>query len=92
VTIEVIDLESLARNAESSSRKDLLNEIRRTRKAGWIVAEIALFEGERFGDSKEASLEFAKSFRGQFIHGKKLSKNRCEQQKRGGFSKVKMRG
>ena len=69
----------------------LLNEIRRTRKARGVVAEIALFEGERFGDSKEASLEFAKSFRGQFSHGEKLSKNRCEQQKRGGFSKAKMK-
>jgi len=72
VAIEVIDLESLARNAESSSGKDLLNEIRRTRKAGWIVAEISFFEGECFGDSKEASLEFAKAFRGAIYSSEKV--------------------
>jgi len=52
VAIETIDLEGLARNAKSSPRKILVNEVRRKRKAGGIIAEISLFEGERFGDLK----------------------------------------
>ena len=52
--------------------------------------KIALFEGERFGDLKEASLEIAGASRRQFIHGKKVSENSCEQaQKASGFPKVK---
>jgi hypothetical protein len=52
--------------------------------------KIALFEGERFGDLKEASLEIAGASRRQFIHGKKVSENSCEQaQKASAFLKVK---
>jgi hypothetical protein len=90
VAIKAIDLKSLARNAESRPCKKLLDEISSARESERIIAKIALFEGECFGNLKEASLEIAGASRRQFIHLKKVSEKRCEQaQKASAFLKVK---
>ena len=78
VAIEAIDLESLARNAKSSPGKILLNEVRRTTEARGIVAEIALFQRERFGDLKEASREIAGLSGRQVFHSDKCIRGSVE--------------
>ncbi len=60
------------RETESPLRKKkLLDEIRRPREAGGIVAEIPLFERERFRDLEEAPLEIDGESGREFFHGEK---------------------
>ena len=74
VAIDALDAECLEGNREPGARKKLFDEISCPQESGGIVAKIALFEGERFGDLKEASLEIAGASGREFLHDEKRSR------------------